>query len=177
MLKKTLSVLFVICILGFCLLPAAAQMQGGPIKVKLNSNIAGLTQKDVEKLFELQSDNVEYRERSGGPILISDYAGTGVSGKLVAGRTYYIHYCMDPVEGVTLPEKLTDEDISITCGKGVSVISKQITYSHVRQDDGTYEDFRGVTIYAEVVVDGNVFQRVIGWFHDLILKIRAWSLY
>ncbi len=30
---------------------------------------------------------------------------------------------------------------------------------------------------AVVKVDGNLFQRIIGWLYDRYIKMRAWSLY
>ena len=177
MLKKSIAVLLALCAVCCCLLPAAAASDFGVIRVKLNSNIAGLTEKDAEKLIELKSDNVVYRADHGGPVLISDYAGTPESGKLKAGRTYFVNYVMAPAPGYTLPEKLEKGDVEIECGKGVSVISTSIVTGSYRQDNGEFLQIRGVKIYAQVVVDGNAFQRIFGYLHDLYLKMRAWSLY
>ena len=40
-----------------------------------------------------------------------------------AGRTYAITYTPEASDGDTLPETLSDGDVSLECGKGVSVIS------------------------------------------------------
>lgn len=177
MMKKMISVLLAVCIVFLCLLPAAAANDIGVISVRLNSDIAGLTRKDAEKMIELRSDNVVYRTDNDGPVFVADYGGTADDGVLAAGRTYYVDYLLVAADGCALPEKLNDGDVQIECGKGVSVISTQIVTADIRGEDGNFEPFRGLRIYAKVVVDGNVFQRIIGMIHDLILKIRAWSLY
>ena len=177
MMKKTIAVLLTLCAVCCCLLPAAAANEFGVIRLKLNSDIAGLSEQDAERLMEIQSDNVVYRIEDSGPVLISNYAGTADSGKLKAGRTYYVYYMLRAADGYTLPEKLEKGDVEIDCGKGVTVISTQITTSTKRNANDAFVQERGVMIYAQVVVDGNVFQRVFGWLTDQFLKLRAWSLY
>ena len=178
MTKRISSILLSLYILFCCcLLPIAAQNEIGVIRMKLNSDIAGQTYQNVDKLIELQTNNVVFSEREGGPVYISDYAGTADSGSLVAGRTYYVYYLLTAGDGYTLPDRLTDGDVEITCGKGVSVIATQIVKATMKTENGIAETFRGLQVYARVVVDGNIFQRVIGYLHDMILKIRAWSLY
>lgn len=178
MLKKIFSVLLAVCAVCCCLLPAAsAAAEMGTVKVKLNSDIAGCTERDVDQLIELKSDNVAFRQRADSPVHVSDYAGTMEPGKLVAGRTYYIDYSLVAADGYTLPEKLEDGDVEIECGKGVTVYHTAIVTGNIRGEDGEIHPNKGLRIQASVVVDGNAFQRIIGWFHDLILKIKAWSLY
>lgn len=175
--KKTVAALLALCLLCLCALPAAAKNEN-VISVKINSDIAGLSEVDVEKLFEIKSDNMIYCTKPSGPIHIADYAGTAVMGKLKAGRTYYLYYTMEPAEGFTMPEKLTDENLEIECEKGARVISAQIVTFAYRIDENTIDhDSKGVMIYAAVVVDSNPFQRFFGIIYDVILKIRAWSLY
>ena len=178
MLKKTLSVLIAGLILCAILLPATAAADVGPVSVKINSNLAGKTANDVDAFIEIKSGNVVLQAIHGGPVSVSDYAGTAYFDEaLVAGRTYDITYCLCAADGYELPEKLADGDLEIECGKNVSVFQKSIAVSHDRNDDGSFQDDREILIRAMVLVDGNAFQRVIGWFHDLILKIKAWSLY
>ncbi len=174
MLKKTFAVLLALCAVYSLLLPAEALRDTGTIAVKLNSDIAGATRRDAERLIELQSPNVVLSTRGDGPVTVADYGGTGENGALKAGRTYSVYYTLTAAEGYELPETLRDGDVSITCGKGVKVISVQIVTLPGKNGEIL---FRGVQIFAQVVVDGNVFQRVIGYFYDVILKIKSWSLY
>ncbi len=174
MLRKAISVLLALCALCWCALPAAAQRETGKIAVKLNSDIAGATRRDTDRLIELKTDNVVLSTRGDGPVYTADCAGTVEYGELKAGRTYDVYYCLTAADGYTLPETLKDGDVEIECGKGVSVISTQIESLNDREGNTIY---RGIRIYAVVTADGSVFQRVIGYFYDLILKIKAWSLY
>ena len=176
-MKKTISVLLAVCLLCFSLLPAAAAKDIGVISLRLNSDLAGKTKNDVAQLIELRSDNVTYGIRYGEPVSIADYAGSSENGALVSGRTYMIDYHLSPANGYTLPEQLIDSNFDISCGKGVTVIAKQIVSSSYRNANGELELVRGIRIYAKVVVDGNIFQRMVGLLHDWILKIKAWSLY
>ena len=188
MIKKLVSVLLALCVLGGCLLlPAAAQTidaqsgdaqsEFGVISVKLNSDVAGYTENDIDKFIEIRSANVVSSQRDGGPVSVADYAGTHEFGALVAGRTYFIDYAMVAAEGCTLPDNVEDLDVAIECGKGVSVYHTAIVSGPYRDEDGVMREYKGFRIQAKVVVDGNAFQRVFGWIHDLILKIEAWSLY
>ncbi len=177
MLKRTIGLLLTVLVLCFCLLPAAAQNETGVITLRLNSDIDGRTKWDVEQLIEIKSGNVVYSTYRTAPVSVSDYAGTPDSGKLKAGRTYNIHYQLSAAEGYELPETVTADNVKIECGKGVKVHAVQITRGTYREENGALVTCRGLLIYASVVVDGNIFQRVIGWFHDLILKAKAWSLY
>ncbi len=177
MLKKSLAVFLAVFTAFCCLLPAAALTETGRISLKLNSDIAGCTEKDVDRLVWIGSDNVVLRKRTNSPVSISDYAGTMQLGEVKAGRTYYIDYDLEAADGYVLPEKLSDLDVEIECGKGVTVISAKLVSAQIRNDDGEFEEYRGVHIYARVLVDGNALQRIIGFFIDVILKIKAWSLY
>ena len=178
-LKRTISILLVICAVLGCIMPAFAQEStGGKISLRINSDIAGLTEKDAEKLIEIKGGNVVYSTRGDGPVSINDYAGTHTAEPLAAGRTYNIYYTLTAADGSTLPDSLIEKDLEIECGKGVTVISSQIVTAKEKTEDGIFiENFRGLMIYAVVKVDGNVFQQIYGFIYDLILKIRAWSLY
>lgn len=176
MLKKIICMLLALSVVCFCMLPAAAK-ETGVISLRLNSNIAGRTERDVAQLIEIRSGNVVFSEYRTSPVSVSDFAGTPDSGKLRAGRSYDISYQLSAAEGYELPETVTADNVQIECGKGVNVYSVQITSGTYREDNGELVTCRGLLIRAAVVVDGNVFQRVIGWFHDLILKAKAWSLY
>lgn len=168
--------LAVITVCG-CLFTVAEGKEIDAISVKLNSSIAGMKNTDVQGLIEIKSDNVVFDNRFNEPVSVADYAGTVEFGSFVAGRTYYVSYYLSAAEGFTLPDSISDVDVDIECGKGVRIISTQITHGRYRLDDGTFEDAKGLRIYAGVTVDGNVFRRIVGFFHDVILKIKAWSLY
>lgn len=179
MTKKIISVVLALCMLGCCLmLPAAAQEPVGKIRLKLMSDVAGCTEEDYQAFITVVSGNVRCSDHNAGPVSASDYAGTPIIEEpLVAGRTYYVSYLLEAEDGYALPEAISEDDLEIECGKGVTVYAKQIVVSHARTENGFVEDFRGLRIEARVLVDGNVLQRIIGLFHDIILKIRAWSLY
>ncbi|MBR4727860.1 MAG: hypothetical protein IK080_08230 [Clostridia bacterium] len=172
MLKRSIAILLALCALGCCLLPAAAQQPTGTIRVHLRSDVAGLNEDDTDMLLTLSTDTVYCSS-----VLIADYAGTQESGALVAGRTYTAYYSFKAADGYELPEALTEGDVEITCDKGVTVYAVQRTVSAVRNENGEMRDDPSVRIYAEIVVDGNPAQRIFGWIYDLILKIKAWSLY
>ncbi len=177
MVKKSVSLILAVCSLCCLLLPAAAD-NTGVISVKISSDIAGLTENDAEKLIEIKSPGIIYSARGDGPVSFSDYAGTSFDGELTAGRVYYIDYMLTAAEGYTLPDKIEEGDIDIECGRGVKVISAQIVTAKIREGDtAEFTEFRGLKIFAEVTVDSNIFQRIAGFIYDMILKIRAWSLY
>ncbi|MBQ7595165.1 MAG: hypothetical protein IJU45_00710 [Clostridia bacterium] len=177
MLKKTISVLLVICSLFLLMTPVSALKETGVISLKLNSDIAGLTYADSEQLFEIKSDNVVYSKTHEFPVSVSDYAGTSSRDTIVAGRTYYIDYSLSAADGYVLPEKLEKGDVEIECGKGVKVLNTQIVTGNYRQPNGEMLTVKGLNVTAKVLVDGNIFQRIAGFFYDIYLKIRAWSLY
>lgn len=176
-LKVFLAVLLAAITACGCMFCAAARNDIGVISLKLYSDVDGKKSTDVQELIEIRSDNVVYDNKFNEPVSVSDYAGTVEYEPLAAGRTYFVNYYLSAAEGCTLPDSISDGDIDIECGKGVSVISAQITNGHYKLDDGTFSDVKGLRVYARVTVDGNVFQRIVGFFHDMILKIQAWSLY
>ena len=178
-MKKLISLTLILCVLFGCLaLPAAAQDENGPISLRLNSDIAGCTRMDVDKLIEIRSPQVTFYPYGDSPIYITNYAGGSEYAHMDAGRTYGITYTLVAADGYTLPEELADGYVVFDCGKGVDVVyCKVIEIRH--PDAAPREDLRtrALRIIADVVVDGTALQRVIGWFRDIILKIRAWSLY
>ena len=177
MLKKSISLLLALCSFFILMTSAAAARESGIISIKLNSDIAGMKFSDSEKLMEIKTENVIYSVLHPYPVSVSDYAGTYTEEPLRAGRTYFINYILSAADGFELPDKLRDGDLLIECEKGVKVISSQIVYARIRQSDGSFTDFKGLNIYAQVTVDGNFLQRIAGFFFDAYLKIRAWSLY
>ena len=175
-MKKVFPVLLALCLICGCLLPPVyAETPTGTISVRLRSDIAGCTRNDYRSLIEILSDNVVYSNGVGGdPVLIADSAGNTEYAHLAAGRTYYLHYLLEAAPGYVLPDA---PDVRTSCGKGVSVTAVSVVSVNVRTDEGESLPFRGLEIQAKVVVDGNVLQRIMGFFTDLILKIKAWSLY
>ena len=177
-MKRTFALMLALILLCGCLLlPVHAESSVGAVKLRLRSDVAGYACSDYSRFMEIVSGNVIYNTRSAGPVYASDYGGTSDHGKLVAGRTYYVSYVVQAADGYALPDKIDDVDLSFDCGKGVSVITSQIVVADVRTDDGTFVRYKGLRVYAKLVVDGNIFQRIAGYFTDLYLKIRAWSLY
>ncbi len=177
-MRKTIAVLLAAIMLFGCLsVTAFAEEPVGQIRVRLKSDVAGATQEDVQRFIELTSGHAVLGFQWNEPVSVADYAGTPESGKLVAGRTYYVDYVLGAAEGYVLPETLTDENLVIECEKGVTVISRQIVTASVRNETGGFTNYKGLRGYAKLVVDGNAIQRMVGILHDLILKIKAWSLY
>lgn len=178
-MKKLLCAALAACLLLTCLLlPAAAQTEEGPISLRLNSDIAGCTRMDVDKLIEIRSPQVTWYPYGDSPIYITNYVGYGEFAHMDAGRTYGITYTLVAADGYTLPEELAEGDVVFDCGKGVDVVYCKVV--EIRRPDSAEEEnprTRALKIVANVVVDGTVLQRVIGWFRDVILKIRSWSLY
>ncbi len=178
MKRKIISVVLALCMLGVFMLPAAAAESVGTVKVALSSDVAGRKEEESQAFITVLSGNVRCSDHNAGPVSASDYAGTPVIEEpLVAGRTYYVSYLLEATDGCMLPDRIEDCDLEIECGKNIEVFSKQIVVSHAKTENGMVEDFRGLRIQARVLVDGNFLQRIIGLFHDIILKIRAWSLY
>ena len=179
MLKKTISVLLILCALSGCLLiPASAESDAGVISVRLKSDVAGCLYLNSDNFIEILSDNVILDPYRAAPVSVSDYAGTVDFCPLVAGRTYFVSYELVAADGFTLPEELTEDNIKIECDKGVTVLSTHITKKSIRNEDGTMETSQGLLIRSRLVVDSNHFyKRVFGFLYDVYLKIRAWSLY
>ncbi len=180
-MKKLISLILAVCTL-FCFftLSAGAQTDNNVISLRLNSNIAGCTRADAEKLIEIRSGHVDYYKENGYAIFIANCAGGGEYAHMDAGRTYVITYTLVSSDGYTLPETLSDGDVSLECGDGVSVISCNVIELRSSDPDpvpGEANTTRVLRITAKVIVDGTAIQRVIGWFKDLLLKIRFWSLY
>lgn len=178
MKRKIVSVVLVLCMLGCFMLPAAALEPVGKIRLSLSSDVAGRTEEEYQAFITVVSGNVQCSDHNAGPVSASDYAGTSIIEEpLVAGRTYFVSYLLEATDGCALPDRIEDCDLEIECGKNIEVFAKQIVVSHAKTENGMVEDFRGLRIQARVLVDGNFLQRIIGLFHDIILKIRAWSLY
>lgn len=179
-MKKLLCAALAACLLLTCLLlPAAAKTEEG-IFLRINSDIAGCTRMDVDKLMEIRSPQVTWYPYGDSPIYITNYVGYGEYAHMDAGRTYGITYTLVAADGYTLPDELAEGDVAFDCGKGVDVVYCKVV--EIRRPDsditpGENPRTKALKIVASVVVDGTTIQRVIGWFKDVILKIRSWSLY
>ena len=178
-MKKTLSVLLAACLLLCCtpVFAAGSPAAVGAVRLRVRSDIAGCTRNHYTDIVEILSGNVAYDTSGDGPVFIANYAGAGEYAHMDAGRTYDITCTLVAAEGYALPDPADGLDLQIDCGKGATVISAEIVSVNRRTDDGQTVPFRGLRIFARVTVDGTVFQRIVGWFTDLILKIKAWSLY
>ncbi len=174
-MKKTVSAVLAAILLLFSLLPAAAQPEADVISLRLHSDVAGCTAADAARLIEILSPQVAYRT-DGSTVRISNAAGGGEYAHMDSGRSYYIVYTLSAAPGYQLPETLSENDISIECGKGVSLISFGVVELAV-PSGGKDARERVLRIYANVVPDGSVFQRIVGFIKDVILKIRSWQLY
>lgn len=180
-MKKLIAVILAACALVcLLLLPIGAQTEENVISLRLNSHIAGCMRSDAEKLIEIRSGHVEYYNENGYAVSIANCAGGGEYAHMDAGRTYVITYTLAASQGYTLPETLSDGDVSLDCAKGVSVISCDIIELQNTDPNsvpGEANTTRVLRITAKVVVDGTAIQKVIGWLRDLLLKIRSWSLF
>ena len=178
MLKKTISVLLVLCALSCCLIPAMAEGDPGVISVRLHSDVAGCTYRESANFIEILSDNVILDPERDSPVSISDYAGTVELCPVKAGRTYDVSYMLVAAEGCTLPAVPDDSNVKIEHGKNITVWSVQRVVADKRSENGEWVRHEGLMIRASVVVDSNNFlKRVFGFLYDIYLKIRAWSLY
>lgn len=176
-MKKTISILLtaVMLLATAMLVPASAAEVDKSIKLHFHSDLDGVTTQDYTKFVEIDSDVIDFNTVTRRlPVSASDYAGTPLleTTPLKAGREYEVDYDLFPKGGYVLPETAEGLDIEFECDKGVRVIHTAVTYGLPGEGDT-----RAVHIMAVVVVDGNIFQRIIGWLYDRYLKARAWSLY
>ena len=178
-MKKMLSAALAACILLACLLPAAARAEAdGPITLRINSNIAGRTETDYEQIVEILSPQVTYYNDRNNAVSIANCAGGSEYAHMEAGRSYAVTCTLKAADGYTLPETLSDGDVAIECGKGAKVAYCKVAEMHVPNPDPRVDErVRVLRIIATIVVDGNPIQRIIGWFKDVILKIKSWQLY
>ena len=180
-MKKLLCILLVCCIfMPGMLLTSAKSSETDAIVLRLHSDVAGCTRSDYEQLIEILSDQVQFKqwEHKEYPVDIENAASFSTHEGMTAGRTYYITYYLAAADGYTLPDEIGEDDVVLQCGKGVEVILCGIVDYYTPSATplkGTTT--RTLRIVAKVVVDGSVFQRIIGWLKDLILKIRSWQLY
>ena len=174
-LKKGFALLLAVCLLCGALLPlCAAQTETGVISLRLNSDVAGCTREDADRLIEIRSGNVVPGCGGERPIFIANAAGGTEGAHMDAGRTYTITYTLEAADGYTLPETLSEGDVQIETGKGVTVLNcGVIRLASVTGGEPT----RALRINANVKVDGTVIQRIIGFLRDLFLKIRSWQAY
>lgn len=173
MMKKTISFLLAAVLLFSALVPVSAAEGVDPtIRMHLRSDLDGMKPADYTMFAEIDSDAMDFNTVTrSNPVSVSDYSGTPLmdTDELKAGREYVIYYDLYPKDGFVLPQTKEELDIRFDCDKGVRVIHYNIT-----RGSG---DHRMVNIMAVVIVDGNLFQRIIGWIYDRYIKARAWSLY
>ncbi len=139
----------------------------------LRSDLDGVRPEEYTRFAEIESGVLDFNTVTRtDPVYVSDYAGTALSDtdEMKAGREYVVYCDLFPVNGFVLPETKEELDVQFDCGKGVRVITWNVTR-------GGKDGLRVVNVMAAVKVDGNLFQRIIGWIYDRYLKLRAWSLY
>ena len=176
-IKRITAAALLLCVLFCAPTQAAGLSEIESVAVKLRSDLAGATEDEYDRCIELQSDNVVFTSRGDGPVSVSDYSGDMEQSPLVAGRTYYIDYTLEAADGYELPDNSAPVDVKAECEDGVTVIYSRNVSANIRQKDGSFKLYKGLQITARVVVKGNIFERIIGFFYDIYLKIRAWSLY
>lgn len=157
------------------LIPVSAAAVDESIKLHLRSDLDGVKPEEYAKFAEIDSDVIDFNTVTRKyPVSAADHAGTPVAQEeaLKAGREYVVDYDLFPKNGYVLPQTAEELDIQFECDKGVRVIHAAVTYGLPGEGDT-----RAVHIMAVVVVDGNLFQRIIGWLYDCYIKMRAWSLY
>ena len=173
MMKKTISFLLAAILLFSALVPVlAADAEKPTTRMHLRSDLAGMKPADYTKFAEIEGGVLDFNTVTRvNPVSVSDYSGTGLmnTDELKAGREYVIYYDLYPADGFVLPQTKEELDIQFDCDKGAQVITYNITRGRDNQ--------RMVNIMAVVIVDGSLFQRIIGWLYDRYIKARAWSLY
>ena len=179
MTKKLISLLLAAVFVFMLAMPALAadKPQEGPTPIVLHfkSSIGGLISADYEQFADINCDTVDFNTVDRNePIGVSDYGGTPDYGEIRAGRSYYVYYSFVPVNGYVLPEKLDETNTTITCDKGVRILSYAVT-ADTSKDNGV--DDRTILVTAFIKADGDFMQRLFGRIYDIYLKIRAWSLY
>lgn len=176
-MKKLVSLTLVLFLTLCCFIPlAAAEPACGTIRIRLNSDVAGCTEQDVDRLIELLSPQVTWYNNPIGPVSIANAAGGSEHAHMEAGREYAVTYMLQAADGYELPAELEDGDVVFECGKGVSVVYCKIAEMAVPGGD-KYDRHRAIRIIATVIPDCNFIQRIIGLFKDILLKIRSWQLY
>ena len=176
-MKKALCILLatVMLLMTAMLMPASAAEADTSIKLHLRSDLDGVTTQGYTQFADVDSDVLDFNTVTRkDPVYAADYAGTALSDStpLKAGREYEIDYDFFPKGGYVLPQSADELDLQFECGKGVRVIDAAVTNGLPGEGDT-----RAVHVVAMVVVDGSIFQRIIGWLYDRYLKARAWSLY
>lgn len=179
MTKKIISLLLAMTFVFALAMPAFAAEQPKeaetPIVIHLKSSIGGLISADYEEFADINCDTIDFNTvYRNDPVGVSDYGGTPDYGEIRAGRAYSIHYSFVPVNGYVLPEKLDETNTTITCDKGVQLLSYAVT-ADTSKDNGV--DDRTILVTAFVRADGDFMQRLFGRIYDIYLKIKAWSLY
>ena len=177
MMKKVCSLLLaaVMLLATGMLVPVSAVEGDTSIRLHLRSDLDGVKPQEYTKFAEIDSLVADFNTVTrNDPVYVSDYAGTAVPDDrpLKAGREYEVDYDLFPKGGFVLPETADGLDIQFTSDSGVRVM--HIAVTHGLPGEG---DTRAIHITAVVVVDGNIFQRIVGWLYDRYLKARAWSLY
>ena len=101
-MKKLISLILVFGLLLCCLPPCFAAAEGDAIAIRLNSDVAGCTREDRDRLIEIRSDNVVLATERGWEISIANAAGGEIElGTYVdaAGNEYanYLLIALEPI--------------------------------------------------------------------------------
>lgn len=135
------------------------------ISASFNSNLEGVNYTNVDKLVNLENGTLTI---SVDDILLCDNAQNLYFEAMKPGRTYYINYEFRTEDSTEFSEESDGTDFDFSCEGNTEIIYACYAESN-----------EGITLLVteKVIVDGNIFQRIIGAVSDWILKLRAWSLY
>lgn len=174
-MKKFLSVtLALVCLLSALMLPVYAEEKEAKISLTISSDICGLSYDEFEKLIEINNDCIKFSDTGrSDPINITDVVGNIYLDKFKAGRTYGICYNFVANDGYVIPDKISEEDISIICDPGVN----EYWHSVASGVDGSDCKCNYFFVWTEITVKGNFFQNLFGRIADFFLKIKSWSPY
>lgn len=152
----------------------ASAKQTENISAIFNTDIGGLSYADYDKLCEITSDEIVFNTVSPAPpVFVADYAGNVYLYEMKPGRTYYIEYSFIAADGYELPEKVGIEDFKADYS-GIC----DIYWCGIKTGNDNNGNIRNsLSVNAKVTADGTFIQRLIGRIADIILKLRAWSLY
>ncbi len=170
--KKALSVILSLLFV-FSVLPAAAARTAENMTVELFSDVAGASDRDVERFISV-SEGLVPNNITGVPVSVYDCIGTPYFDKLKPGRSYTVYYSILPAEGYEFPDEVSLDNMTVKTAKGNTVYWCGKTHG-LQDSEGVWR--QSVEIQTTLRVDGNAFQMFFGRLVELFMKIRSWSPY